>query len=82
MLKNLVLAHKVNKFYKTFGDALDIIPCHTKAKDLKNSDFILGVKFDVLEVIEAYSTIFDEKVYPIDKFLNNLYNTLNEKGEH
>lgn len=78
MLNRLILAHKINKFYKTFGAA----PCHTKAKDLKNSDFVLGVKFDVLEVLEAQRYIFAEHVYSMDKWLNNLYNTLELKGEH
>lgn len=81
MLKNLILAHKVNQFYKIFAEVLDITPCHTKAKDLKSSDFILGVKFDILEALEAQRYTFDEKVYPIDKWLNNLYNTLDLKGE-
>ena len=80
MFKKIVLAHRINKFYKIFGEALNSY-CHTTAKDLKDTDFILGVKLDILEALEAQRYTFNEKVYPIDKWLNNLYNTLELKGE-
>lgn len=75
MLKRLVLCHKITKFYKIFGEALDIIPCRTHMSDL-TTDYLLGVKFDVAEALEAQANIFDEKLYPLDIWLQDLYNTL------
>lgn len=73
MLKRLSLCHKINKFYKIFGEALEVSPYRTTMRDLKDSDYILGVKFDVREAIEAQANIFDNKVYPIDIWLQKLY---------
>ena len=41
----------IKKFYKIFGVEIGIIPSYI---NIKNHDFLLGVQYDVLEVIESY----------------------------
>ena len=73
MFKKLWLAHNINKFYKVFGDAIGVIPTHTKLRDLNDTDFLLGVQFDIMEALEAYKYGFSEEEYTTYAWLIKMY---------
>lgn len=65
----LILAHKIDKFYHTFAEALNTSHIHTKLRDLKDTDYLLGVQFDILEALEAY----DDGQFGMSRWLKKLY---------
>ena len=65
----LILAHKIDKFYHTFAEALNTSHTHTKLRDLKDTDYLLGVQFDILEALEAY----DDSQFGMSRWLKKLY---------
>lgn len=54
IIKKLQLQKSINKFYHIFGEAIGSMPTHTKLRDLNNTDFLLGVQFDIKEALECY----------------------------
>lgn len=85
MLNKLWLCHNINKFYHIFGEAIGVVPTHTKLRDLNNTDFLLGVQFDIMEALEAYKYGFSEEEYSTYAWLNKMYeqiNTLCESPKH
>ena len=60
MLNKLWLCHNINKFYHIFGEVIGVVPTHTKFRDLNNTDFLLGVQFDIIEALETYKYGFSE----------------------
>ena len=83
MLNKLRLCHNINKFYHIFGEAIGVLPTHTKLRDLNNTDFLLGVQFDIKEALEAYKYSFSEEEYETYAWLNKMYeqiDTLREKA--
>ena len=70
MLNKLWLCHNINKFYHIFGEAIGV---HTKFRDLNNTDFLLGVQFDIMEALEAYKHGFSEEEYSTYAWLNTMY---------
>ena len=83
MLNKLWLCHNINKFYHIFGEAIGVVPTHTKLRDLNNTDFLLGVQFDIKEAIETYKYGFSEEEYETYAWLNKMYeqiDTLREKA--
>lgn len=38
------------------------MPTHTKLRDLNNTDFLLGVQFDIKEVLKAYKYGFSAEL--------------------
>lgn len=73
MLNKIMLCHNINKFYHIFGETLDIKPCRTHIRDLNDTDFLLGVQFDIKEALEGYEDCFDEDAYETYAWLNNMY---------
>ena len=85
MLNKLWLCHNINKFYHIFGKAIGVVPTHTKLRDLNNTDFLLGVQFDIKEVLEAYKYGFSEDEYETYAWLNKIHDqitTLCEAPKH
>ena len=81
MLNKLWLCHNINRFYQAIG----VVPTHTKFRDLNNTDFLLGVQFDIMEVLEAYKYGFSEEEYSTYAWLNKMYEqitTLCESPKH
>lgn len=72
MLKRLILCHKINKFYKTFGEAIGYQPPRIRVRDL-TSDLMMSVGFDIAEAIEAQSDCFCSEAYALGHWLNKLY---------
>lgn len=68
-MTKLILAHNINKFYHTFADVIGVAHSHTKLRDLKDTDYLLGVEFDILKVIEAY----DDDQFGMSRWLKKLY---------
>ena len=73
MLKKLWLCRNITKFYKIFGEALDVVPCRIHLKNLTQEGFLYSVKYDVAEIIKAQQYVFDSETYPIDRWLDKLY---------
>ena len=73
MLNKLWLCHNINKFYHIFGEAIEVIPTHTKLRDLNNTDFLLGVQLDIKEALEGYEDCFCEDAYETSIWLNSAY---------
>ena len=65
----LILAHKIDKFYHIFAEPLGVAHTHTKLRDFKDTDFLLGVEFDIIEVVETY----DNDAYGMSRWLKKLY---------
>lgn len=85
MLNKLWLCHNINKFYHIFGEAIGVTPAHTKLRDLNDTDFLLGVQFDIMEALEAYKYDFSEEDYETYAWLNKMYEqiaTLREAPKH
>lgn len=85
MLNKLWLCHNINKFYHIFGEAIEVIPTHTKLRDLNDTDFLLGVQFDIMKALEAYKYGFSEEEYSTYAWLNKMYEqiaTLREAPKH
>ena len=85
MLNKLWLCHNINRFYHIFGEAIGVIPTHTKLRDLNNPDFLLGVQFDIMEALEAYKYGFSEEEYETHAWLNKIHDritTLHETHKH
>lgn len=78
MLNKLWLCHNINKFYQAIG----AVPTHTKLRDLNNTDFLLGVQFDIMEALEAYKYGFSEEEYSTYAWLNKMIVTLRESPKH
>lgn len=74
----LKLAYNINRFYKTFGTVLDVVPTHTKLRDLKDHDFLLGVKYDIHEVLEESAYIFNEDAYDTHAWLTSIIKDIND----
>lgn len=82
MFKKLWLIHNINKFHHIFDD---IKPCRAHIRDLNNTDFLLGVQFDIMEALEAYKHGFSEEEYSTYAWLNKIYEqiaTLREAPKH
>ena len=82
MLNKLWLCHNINKFYHIFGEVIGVTPTHTKLRALNNTDFLLGVQFDIMEVLEAYKYGFSEEEYSTYAWLNKMIATLRESPKH
>lgn len=82
MLNKIKLTYNINKFYHIFGEAIGVVPTHTKLRDLNNADFLLGVQFDIMEVLEAYKYGFSEEEYSTYAWLNKMIATLRESPKH
>lgn len=67
MLNKLWLCHNI------FGEAIGVIPTHTKLRDLNNTDFLLGVQLDIKEALEGYEDCFCEDAYETSIWLNSAY---------
>ena len=78
IIQKLQLQHSINRFYKTFGAVLGISPQHTKLHDLNSTDFLLGVQYDVLEILQDYEDCFDDRCYKMCIQLKKLYHTLTD----
>ena len=78
MLNKIKLTYNINKFYQAIG----VVPTHTKLRDLNNTDFLLGVQFDIMEVLEAYKYGFSEEEYSTYAWLNKMIATLRESPKH
>ena len=81
MLNKIKLTYNINKFYQ----AISVVPTHTKLRDLNNTDFLLGVQFDIMEALEAYKYGFSEEEYSTYAWLNKMYDqiaTLRESPKH
>ena len=50
----LIICHNINKFYHIFGDIIGVVPTYTKLRDLNNTDFLLGVEFDIIKALDTY----------------------------
>ena len=70
MLNKLWLCHNINKFYHIFEEDIGV---HTKLRDLNDTDFLLGVQFDIMEALEAYKYGFSEEEYSTYAWLNKMY---------
>lgn len=82
MLNKIWLCHNINKFYHIFGETIGV---HTKLRDLNDTDFLLGVQFDIMEALEAYKYGFSEEEYSTYAWLNKMYEqitTLRETPKH
>lgn len=85
MLNKLWLCHNINRFYHIFGEAIGVIPTHTKLRDLNDTDFLLGVQFDIMEALEGYEDCFCEDAYETYAWLNKMHDqitTLREAPKH
>lgn len=85
MLNKIMLCHNINKFYHIFGEAIGVTPTHTKLRDLNDTDFLLGVQFDIKEALEAYKYGFGKEEYETYAWLNKIYEqiaTLREAPKH
>lgn len=85
MLKKVWLCHNINKFYHIFGESLEVYPCRTCIRDLKDTDFLLGVQFDIMEALEAYKYGFSKEEHETYAWLNGVYEqitTLRESPKH
>lgn len=78
MLNKIMLCHNINKFYHIFGEAIGVTPTHTKLRDLNDTDFLLGVQFDIKEALEAYKYGFGKEEYETYAWLNKMITTLRE----
>lgn len=82
MFNKLWLCHNINTFYRIFGETIGVKPAHTKLRDLNDTDFLLGVQFDIMKALEAYKYGFSEEDYA---WLNKMYEqitTLRETPKH
>lgn len=85
MLKKLWLCHNVNKFYKIFGEVIEVCPCRAHIRDFNNTDFLLGVQFDIAKALETYKHSFSEQELSVRVWLNKLRGqiaTLREVPKH
>lgn len=73
MLNKIMLCHNINKFYNIFGETIGVTPTHTKLRDLNDTDFLLGVQFDIKEALEAYKYGFGKEEYETYAWLNKVY---------
>ena len=73
MLKRLILCHKINKFYKIFGEVVGYKPDRVRVRDLSNDDCLMSVGFDIAEALEAQADCFCSEAYTMDRWLNKLY---------
>ena len=78
IIQKLRLQHNINRFYKTFGAVLCISPQHTKLHDLNSTDFLLGVQYDVLDILQDYEDCFDDRCHKMCVQLKKLYQTLTD----
>lgn len=85
IINKMWICHNINKFYHIFGEAIGVTPTRTKLRDLTDTDFLLGVQFDIMEALEAYKHSFSEEEYSTYAWLNKIYEqiaTLREAPEH
>lgn len=85
IINKVWLCHNINKFYHIFGETIGVVPTHTKLRGLNNTDFLLGVQFDIMEVLETYKYGFSEEEYSTYAWLNKMYEqiaTLREAPKH
>lgn len=85
IINKMWLCHNINKFYHIFGEAIGVTPTRTKLRDLTDTDLLLGVQFDIMEVLEAYKYGFSEEEYSTYAWLNKMYEqiaTLLEAPKH
>lgn len=79
IIQKIKLQHSINRFYKTFGAVLNVSPQHIKLHDLNSTDFLLGVQYDVLEILqEDYEDCFDDRCCRMCIQLQKLYHTLTD----
>ena len=69
----LIICHNINKFYHIFGDIIGVVPTYTKLRDLNNTDFLLGVEFDIIKALDTYKYGFTEKDHKTYAWLKKLY---------
>lgn len=77
MIKTLKLFHGIKRFYKIFGVEIDSNPNPIKLRDLRSHDFLLGVKLDIYEVLEATAYNFTEADYQLNAWLTKLITHIN-----
>ena len=85
IINKMWLCHNINKFYHIFGEAIGVTPTRTKLRDLTDTDFLLGVQFDIMEALEAYKYGFNEEEYSTYAWLNKIHDritTLHETHKH
>lgn len=81
MLKNLILANQIRKFYKIFGEVLNRAPFTVRLRDIKDYNFLLDVQFDVNEILTEQACSFNEAVYAMDVWVGKLNNSI-ENAKH
>ena len=81
MLKNLIIAHQLTKFFKEFWQILGYGYDRVTLRMLKSYDFLHDAQFAINEILEANSNCFYEEAYALDAKLNKLYNQLNTLKE-
>lgn len=77
IIQKIKLQRNINRFYKTFGAVLNVSPQHIKLHNLNSTDFLLGVQYDVLEILQSYEDC-DEMCYKIHAQLQKLCYTLTD----
>ena len=78
MFKRIRLAHKITRFYHIFGEVLNEPAIRTKLRDLKSYEFLLSVQYDLCLALEGYD---DDETDPMQEWLSELYNTINDAKE-
>lgn len=78
IIQKIKLQHNINRFYKTFGAVLGISPQYTKLCDLNSTDFLLGVQYDVLVILQDYEDCFNDRCHKICVQLQKLCYTLTD----
>ena len=77
IINKMWLCHNINKFYHIFGEAIGVTPTRTKLRDLTDTDFLLGVQFDILQVLEDY----DDDQFGMSRWLKKLYEQIESVRE-
>lgn len=52
MLKQIILCHKINEFYKVCGAYLYNAPAHTTLRDVNDDNFLTDVLYDISEMCD------------------------------
>lgn len=88
LIKLAILSHQVNRFYRTFGEALSdpygnkshhrIVPAQLEA------DYFLinAIRFDIFCILEAYEDIWDSEAYRIHGWLTKLDRALHNREDY
>lgn len=88
LIKLALLAHQVNRFYRTFGEALSdpygnkshhrIVPAQLEA------DYFLinAIRFDIFCILEAYDATWDSEAYRTYRWLTKLDQALHNREDY